>query len=154
MTQKIILGSDHAGHELKERIKEILEENNLRREHMSLIVDVSPKNTKTDDYPDFAAEVSRRVADNPNSQGILVCSTGIGMSIAANKFRGIRAALCKNHDDARISREHNDANVLVLAGKEKYTDAEIRQILSNFQETKFLGGRHKRRIEKIKKFER
>jgi ribose 5-phosphate isomerase B len=149
MVQKIILGSDHAGHKLKETIKEILEENNLRREHMSLIVDVSPQNTKTDDYPDFAKKVAEKVLASNDAQGILICSTGIGMSIAANKFRGIRAALCKSANDAKIAREHNDANILILAGKDKYSEQNLRRIISNFQETKFAGGRHKRRIDKI-----
>jgi ribose 5-phosphate isomerase B len=154
MTQKIILGSDHAGHELKEKVKEILEENNLRREHMSLIIDVSPTNTSTDDYPDFAKKVSLKVLENKDAQGILFCGTGIGMSISANKFKGIRAALCKNEKTARIAREHNDANILVLAGREKYSEQTLRKILSNFQETKFQGGRHQRRINKIKKLEK
>jgi ribose 5-phosphate isomerase B len=151
MTQKIILGSDHAGHELKEKVKEILEENNLRREHMTLIVDVSPKNVPTDDYPDFAKKVSLKVLENADAQGILICGTGIGMSIAANKFKGIRAALCRTEQDAKIAREHNDANILVLPGKEKYSETTLREIISNFQETKFQGGRHLRRINKIKK---
>jgi ribose 5-phosphate isomerase B len=152
MVQKIILGSDHAGHKLKEKIKEILEENNLRREHMSLIVDVSPNNTPTDDYPDFAKKVAEKISASKDTQGILICSTGIGMSIAANKFKGIRAALCKSANDAKIAREHNDANILVLAGKDKFSEQNLRQIISNFQETKFAGGRHQRRVKKIDKF--
>lgn len=154
MTQKIFLGSDHAGHSLKEKVKEILEENNLRREHMSLIIDLSPKNTPTDDYPDFAKKVSQNVLKNKDTQGILVCGTGIGMSIAANKFKGIRAALCRTQKDAKFAREHNDANILVLSGNTKYNENELRQLIYNFQELKFDGGRHQRRINKIKKTEK
>jgi ribose 5-phosphate isomerase B len=154
MTQKIILGSDHAGHELKEKIKEILEENNLRREHMTLIIDVAPINNSTDDYPDFAKKVSVKVLENTDAQGILTCGTGIGMSMTANKFKGIRAALCRTADDAKFARAHNDANILVLAGKVKYSDTELRKIISNFQETKFEGGRHLRRVNKMRKLEK
>ncbi|MGV8162532.1 MAG: ribose 5-phosphate isomerase B [Candidatus Nanoarchaeia archaeon] len=156
MTQKIILGSDHAGHDLKERIKEILEENNLTKEHMTLIVDVSPKNTNTDDYPDFAKLVAKKVLQNKDAQGVLICGTGIGMSMSANKFKGIRAALCRNKNDVKMTRAHNDANVLVLAGSEKYsgikyTNQELKDIILAFQETKFEGGRHLRRVKKIEK---
>ncbi len=154
MTQKIILGSDHAGHKLKEKVKEILEENNLRREHMSLIIDLSPKNINNDDYPDFAKKVAQEVIKNNDAQGVLVCGTGIGMSIAANKFKGIRAALCRTEKDAKLAREHNDANILVLSGSTKYSDNNLRKIISNFQEIKFQGERHQRRLNKIKKYEK
>ncbi|MGV8168785.1 MAG: ribose 5-phosphate isomerase B [Candidatus Nanoarchaeia archaeon] len=154
MTQKIFIGSDHAGHDLKERVKEILEENNLTKEHMTLIVDVSPKNTDTDDYPDFAKKVCKNVLSNKDSQGILMCGTGIGMSMAANRFKGIRASLCRTAKDAEMTRKHNDANVLVLAGSEKYSgvkysDKELRNIILAFQETEFEGGKHLRRVKKI-----
>ncbi|MFA6072528.1 MAG: ribose 5-phosphate isomerase B [Candidatus Woesearchaeota archaeon] len=156
MTQKIIIGSDHAGHELKEKVKEILEENNLSKEHMTLIVDVSPKNIKTDDYPDFAKQVVKKVLENKDAQGILICATGIGMSITANKFKGIRAALCASEKITIMSRADNDSNILVLAGSEKnsgikYTDKELKKIVLAFQETKFLGGRHLRRVKKMEK---
>jgi ribose 5-phosphate isomerase B len=154
MTQKIILGSDHAGHELKKKVKEILEEHNLTKEHMTLIVDVSPNNTDTDDYPDFAKKVAVKVLENKDTQGILICGTGIGMSISANKFKGIRAALCRTEKDAELSRKHNNANILILAGREKYADKTLRNIITNFQEMKFDGGRHLRRVNKIKKFEK
>lgn len=154
MTQKIILGSDHAGRALKEKIKEILEENNLRREHMTLIVDVSPTNIPTDDYPDFAKKVSLNVIRNSDTLGILICKTGIGMSIAANKFKGIRAALCKTSNDAKFAREHNNANILVLSGGQKYSEDELRKIIYKFEGSKFQVGRHQKRVNKIKKFEK
>lgn len=141
---KIIIASDHAGEIVKKQILKIFEKNKQEYE------DESPRNTKTDDYPDFAKKVSKKIT--PKTKGILVCGTGIGMSIAANKHKGIRAALCKNERDAELARKHNDANILVLSGKTKKTDLE--KIIKKFTKTKFEKGRHLRRVNKIKKEEK
>ena len=106
---KIAIASDHAGYSLKEEIKKTLDSLHVEYE------DLGPQGTDSVDYPDYARKVAEAVQNG--SRGILCCGTGIGMSIAANKFRGVRAALCSDELAARMSREHNDANVLVLGGR-------------------------------------
>jgi RpiB/LacA/LacB family sugar-phosphate isomerase len=104
------------------------------------------------DYPDYGRAVSERVANGAAERGVLICTSGIGMSIVANKFPGVRAALVADLDTARLSREHNDANVLVLSGA-KTAPALAREIIETWLATPFAGGRHQRRIDKITKVE-
>ena len=107
----IAIGSDHAGYELKEKIKEYLNDNDIN------YIDFGTNSTDSCDYPDFAKEVSKYVSQNENSQGILVCGSGIGVSIVANKIKNVRAALCYSSECAELSRKHNNANVLCLGAR-------------------------------------
>jgi len=145
---KISIGSDHAGFRLKETIKDFLKE--LGHE----VEDFGTHSEKSTDYPDFAEKVAMSVADKKSDFGILMCGTGIGMSIAANKVNGIRAALCMTPEYAKLSREHNDANILTL-GARFLEEKEAKNIVKTFLETKFTGEkRHRRRIKKISKIEK
>ena len=139
---KIVIGSDHAGFDLKEALKESFEG----------MVDIGTYSEDPVDYPDFAARVARAISSGEFKRGILICGSGVGMSIVANKFPGVRAALCTDTDVARMSRMHNDANILVLAGRrtDVETAAAIVRVWSN---TEFEGGRHKRRLDKINNIE-
>jgi len=139
---KIVIGSDHAGFDLKEALKESFDG----------MVDVGTYNEDSVDYPDFAAKVARAISSGEFKRGILICGSGVGMSIVANKFPGVRAALCTDTDTARMSRMHNDANILVLAGRR--TDAEkAAAIVRVWSNTEFEGGRHRKRLDKIKNIE-
>lgn len=143
---KIAIGSDHAGYRVKEEIK-----NRLVAEGLE-VTDVGTRSEDSVDYPDFAAAVGSKVADGKVDRGILVCGSGIGMSIAANKIAGVRAALAFNLETARLSREHNDANVLTVGART--TDPElIPGIVETFLATPFAGGRHGQRVEKISKLD-
>jgi len=143
---KIAIGSDHAGFSLKEYIKKFLGEMNIE------IDDAGAGSEESVDYPDYGIEVARKVSSGITEWGILVCGSGIGMSIVANKLPGVRAALCLDADTAQMSRRHNDSNVLVLAGKK--TDArEAESILRTWLDTPFDGGRHQRRLDKIRAIE-
>lgn len=144
---KIALGSDHAGYQLKEQVKEYLAEMG----HTSQDFGTFDGETSVD-YPDFAITVARAVAGKEFPAGILVCGTGIGMSIVANKVRGIRAALCNDALCASFARSHNDANILVLAQR-MVAPGIAREIVRVFFETPFSGGRHARRLEKISRLE-
>ncbi len=139
---RIAVGADHAGYHLKEILKNYL----LGAGYT--VDDVGTWSDESVDYPDFARKVADRVAAGENQIGVLVCGTGIGMSIAANKVEGIRAALAHDSVTARLGREHNDANVLTLGGR-IVSDAQGVEIVKDFLAAKFLGGRHERRIEKI-----
>lgn len=139
---RIGLGSDHAGFELKEAISRHLTA--LHHE----IRDYGTNSKESVDYPDYARSVAEAVASGEVDYGILVCWTGIGMSIAANKMPGIRAALCSTRDQACLTREHNDANVLCLGQREIDSDAAL-PIVAAFLETGFAGGRHEQRVKKI-----
>ena len=144
---KIAIGSDHAGFLLKQQVADTL------RKDGHLIADFGTNSTDSCDYPDFAAAVARNVADGEADRGIVVCSTGIGVSIAANKVNGIRAALAQNAEAVQLTRQHNDANVLALSAK--YTDAATaNQYVKLFLETDFEGGRHQRRVDKVTQLER
>lgn len=143
---KISLGADHAGFELKEKIKQL-----LLREGLD-VSDQGTLSSESVDYPDFARKVGEDVANHRADLGILVCGTGIGMSIAANKVPGIRAANVSTDYEAQISREHNDANVLTL-GARLISDQNAFQIVLKWLETPFAGGRHQRRVEKIGQIE-
>ena len=144
---KIALGADHAGFALKEQLRIALEQ----RGHE--VVDLGTSGPESTDYPDYAAAVGRCVATGAAERGVLVCSTGVGMSIAANKIAGIRAALAINDDEVQLTRAHNDANVLTLGAR--YTDFPTAcALLDIFVGTQFEGGRHARRIAKIASLER
>lgn len=142
---KIYIGSDHAGFELKEEVKKELSSLGLEFE------DVSPNFDENDDYPDAALAVAKKVAEE-KTRGILICGTGIGMSIAANKVHGVRAALCASNKQAELTRKHNDSNILVLSGWLEKAD-NISEILKTWLETDFEGGRHERRVKKIEAME-
>lgn len=143
---KIAVGADHAGFTLKERLVEKLKSEGHE------VVDFGTHSTESTDYPDFAAAVGRAVAHKEADTGLLVCSSGVGMSIAANKIHGIRAALGTNTDEVSYVRRHNDANILAIGAK--YTDeATASALLDTYLTTPFEGGRHARRIEKINKLE-
>lgn len=138
----IAFGCDHGGVELKEALV-----NFLRSRGMD-VRDFGTHGTEPVDYPDVGREVSRAVSVGEVASGVLICTSGIGMSIVANKFPGVRAALVRDLDEARSSREHNNANILVLSGAK--TDAPLaRQIIDAWLATPFAGGRHQRRVDKI-----
>jgi ribose 5-phosphate isomerase B len=143
---KIAIGSDHAGYYMKEHLKKFLKDNGYE------VDDCGTFSTASVDYPDFAKEVCTKIQDGVVDKGVLICGTGIGMSISANKFKGIRAALSLNPFMATLSRKHNDSNVLVLAGRlmgYELADATLEAWLN----TDFEGGRHQNRLDKIAKLE-
>jgi RpiB/LacA/LacB family sugar-phosphate isomerase len=143
---KIIIGSDHAGFSLKEALKKFLAEVDVE------ILDVGAHSSEPVDYPDFGRKVAEKVSSGEFARGILICGSGVGMTIVANKFPNVRGVLCLDSDTARMSRKHNDTNILVLAGRR--TDIEAaKAIVRTWLETKFEGGRHSRRLDKIKKIE-
>jgi ribose 5-phosphate isomerase B len=143
---RIAIGSDHAGFALKEQLRDRLQKAGLE------VADFGTNSPESTDYPDYAAAVTREVVEGKADRGILVCYTGVGMSIAANKVRGIRAALCMNADQAQLTRAHNNANVLALGAK--YTPIEVAvEIVDTFLATEFEGGRHERRVGKITSIE-
>ncbi len=142
---RIAIGSDHAGFELKESVKEHLKEKGIE------VTDVGTHSKERVDYPDYA-KVCERVRSGNADFGILICGTGLGMSIAANKCRGIRAALCLFPDMARLAREHNNANVLVMAGR--LMGKELANwTVDAFLSAEFQGGRHERRVKKLEEIE-
>jgi ribose 5-phosphate isomerase B len=143
---KIVIGSDHRGVEIKRRLLPVL------RSMGHEVIDVGAEGAESVDYPDFAYEVAKRVSKGEVERGLLICGTGIGMSMAANKVRGIRAAACQDVLTAEMSRRHNDANVLCLSADLVGEDQMV-QMIRIFVETAFDGGRHARRIEKIAKIE-
>ena len=144
---RIAIGSDHRGVELKKLIISRLEATGHEYE------DFGSYGTESVDFPDFALQVAEGVARGGFERGILICDTGIGMCIAANKVTGIRAALCYNVFNARRARQHNDANVLCLGGGEKQLQNPAADIVDAFLNTEFEGGRHQRRVDKIKAME-
>ena len=144
--QRIAIGCDHRGFALKERIMPFLQ--NAGHSYQ----DFGCYNTAPVDYPDIAQKVGEAVASGNFDQGILICHTGIGMSIAANKIKGIRAALCLNTFAAQRTREHNDANVLCLRGENIDTESAL-EIVKTFLATDFEGGRHIQRVNKIRALE-
>ena len=143
---KLALAADHAGFLLKERLREKL----IACGHQ--VTDYGTDSEASVDYPDFAAAVAHAVRDGRADRGVLVCGTGIGMSIAANKIDGIRAALLTDEETARLSREHNDANVMTVGGRTT-PPARARAIVRVFLATEFVGGRHARRVGKIASLE-
>ncbi|MFO8102274.1 MAG: ribose 5-phosphate isomerase B [Dehalococcoidia bacterium] len=139
---RIALGSDHAGFDLKEAVKRFLAEKGHTCE------DFGCDDTSSVDYPDFAFAVADAVAEGRCERGVLICGSGIGMSMTANKVRGIRAALCHDVSGATMCRQHNDANILCLGGR--VTEESLaKEIVDVFLNTDFEGGRHARRLEKM-----
>ena len=139
---RIALGADHAGVNLKNAIARRLEARGLT------VTDFGTSTTESVDYPDFAARVATEVAAGHVDRGILVCGSGIGMAIAANRFTGVRAAPVNDVATARLSREHNDANVLALGERLTPPDVAL-DIVDTFIDTPFAGGRHERRVQKL-----
>jgi ribose 5-phosphate isomerase B len=143
---RIIIGSDHAGFLLKEALKPYLEGIGFS------VTDVGTNSEDSVDYPDFGKKVAEAVSTGRFTRGIMICGSGIGMSIVANRFFGVRGALCLDPETARLSRLHNDSNVLVLAGRK--TEPELaKNILQVWLDTPFEAGRHQQRLEKIEKLE-
>ena len=144
---RIAVGSDHAGFELKQRVVPLL------RDAGHEVVDVGTDSAESVDYPRFAAQAARLVAGGEAERGVLVCGSGVGVSIAANKVDGVRAVNAHDADEAELGRRHNDANVLALSGRrlEERTAAEI---VERFLATDFEGGRHERRVAQIADIER
>jgi len=144
MPDPVILGSDHAGFELKEKVKRTLERVGVPFE------DVGTHSAESVDYPDFAHRVAEAVEGGRYRRGILVCGTGIGVSIAANRHPGVRAAVAYDEETARLSRAHNDANVLALGGR-TIAPALADRIVEVWLTTPFAGGRHARRVARIER---
>lgn len=144
---KIAIGADHAGYELKEILTQQIKE--LGHD----ILDMGTGSSCSVDYPDYAELVSKAVSQGEVDRGILICGTGIGMSIVANKFRNVRAALCNDLFTAKLSRLHNDANVLCLGARVVGTGLAL-EIVKVWLNTEFEGDRHRKRLEKIKTIER
>jgi len=139
---RVALGADHAGVQLKDAVRSLLQARGVEVHDFGTIDETSV------DYPDYAALVARAVAMGEVDRGILACGTGLGMAIAANKIDGVRAAPVVDLESARLSREHNDANILALGARVTTSDMAL-QIVSTFLDTPFAGGRHQRRLDKI-----
>lgn len=144
---KIAIGADHAGFEAKEKIKKTLDEIGVEYE------DLGTNSLESVDYPDYGAKVGKAVASGEVEEGIVVCGSGIGIAIAANKVRGVRAAQAWNEETARLARQHNDANVLSI-GARVIPEEEIPKIVRAWFDAKFEGGRHAKRVEKIEEIEK
>ena len=139
---KICIASDHAGYGLKEKIKDYLVNKSIS------VIDIGPFSDISVDYPDYAKKVSKRILSQKSDVGILICGSGTGMAITANKFKGIRAAQCYSKSSAILSREHNNSNIICLGSRLlKYKEAF--KYVMYFLNTKFKGGRHQKRINKI-----
>jgi len=139
---KIAVGADHAGFRLKEHLKNYLKKNELD------VIDYGTDSDQSVDYPDFGKKVAKAVQNGEVDRGIVICGTGIGMSMVANKYRNVRAALCLYPKMAEMARRHNDANVLAMGGRFVANQLAL-DILDVFLNTDFEGGRHKRRVDKI-----
>mgnify|MGYP001327476466 CR=1 FL=1 len=138
----IVLASDHAGFRLKEEIKRFL----LKKKNK--VLDLGTENTDSVDYPDFAHLLSKKMKTNNNKFGILVCGSGIGMDMAANKHKNVRAALCNNVKSAKLSRQHNNANVMTIGSRLTKKNLALKCV-TTFIKTDFKGGRHSNRVRKI-----
>ena len=143
----VVLAADHAGYEIKEFIKPILDKMGYSFE------DVGTHNQDSVDYPDYAEKMAVKVVNSENKVGILACGTGIGAAIASNKIPGIRAALVNSEQDAILSIEHNNANVLVLGGR-PFDREKVEKIIPAWFQAEFHGGRHLRRVKKIEQIEK
>ena len=139
---KIIIGSDHAGYPMKEKVKANLQKHGIKVE------DIGTYSEESVDYTDFGKKVASKVSDGTFDRGILICGTGLGMSMVANRFRGVRAALANDLFSAIMSRRHNDSNILALGGR-LIGDTLAMQVVDTWLDTPFEGGRHQRRIEKM-----
>jgi ribose 5-phosphate isomerase B len=142
---KIAIASDHGGFHLKEQIKTILQSLGVDYK------DFGTSSTESVDYPDYAVMVAKEVQNG--TRGILCCGTGIGMSITANKFKGVRAALCHDVYTAQMSRQHNDANILIMGGRVEHSPEEVKAMIHAWLKTDYEGGRHQKRLEKIAQWE-
>jgi len=140
--KRVCIASDHAGFQLKESIKDFLINRNIS------IIDLGPMSENSVDYPDYAKKVSNRVKSKRSDAGILVCGSGTGMAMSANKIKKIRAAVCYNLKSTRLSRQHNNANIIAIGSRLTKKNTAL-QLVSIFLETKFEGGRHLRRVKKI-----
>ena len=140
--KKVCIASDHAGFNLKESIKDFLINKNIS------IIDLGPTNENSVDYPDYAKKVSNRVKLKRSDVGILVCGSGTGMAISANKTKNIRAAVCYNLKSTRLSRQHNNANIIAIGSRLTKKNTALK-LVSVFLKTRFEGGRHQRRVKKI-----
>jgi len=143
----IAIGSDHGGYELKEAVKSLLQERGID------VQDMGTDNGNSVDYPDFGEKVARRVSSGGAEKGVLVCGTGIGMSIVANKFPGVRAALAADIYMAKMAKQHNNANILVLGGR-VLDENEARDMVAAWLDSDFEGGRHQGRLDKISSLEK
>lgn len=143
---KIAIGADHAGYELKEEVKAYLIEKNIE------VLDMGTYSKESIDYPDYGIKVAKAVACKEFDLGILICYTGIGMSMVANKVDGIRAALVTSVENAHLTKEHNNANVLCMGAKD-VEPSLAKQIVDEFINTSFAGGRHERRVNKVNEVE-
>jgi len=146
MKKTILIASDHGGFALKEKIKPYLAKRGLK------VMDLGTCSEESCDYPDLAYALAKKISRGQFKQGILICKSGIGNSIVANRLKGVRAALCYNKKAAQLSREHNDSNVLVL-GSLFVNSAVAKKIIDIWLKTEFSGGRHQRRLDKIRKIE-
>jgi ribose 5-phosphate isomerase B len=144
---KIVIGSDHGGFELKEELKAFLSEQNISVE------DLGTQNAESVDYPDYAAKVAERIAKGDADAGVLVCGTGIGMCMTANKFKGIRAAVLTTEFEAEMAKAHNNANVICLGGRVLDAGA-AKNLTAIWLKTEYEGGRHDRRLAKIAELEK
>jgi len=144
MPETILIGADHAGFQMKERLKTELEALGYAVE------DVGTHSTESADYPDFAHRVAAQVEEGKAARGVLLCGSGLGMSYAANRHKGVRAAVVWSPEIARLAREHNDANVLVLPSRFVGDDESV-EILRTWLDTPYAGGRHGRRVAKIER---
>ena len=140
--KKVCIASDHGGFTLKESIKDLLIKKNVS------IIDLGPSEKKTVDYPDYAKKLAKRIKTKKSDVGILVCGSGTGMAISANKIRNIRAAVCYNAKSTRLSREHNNANIIALGARLTSRKLALK-LVDIFLRTKFEGGRHLKRVNKI-----
>ena len=140
--KRILLASDHAGFKLKDKIKRFLIKKG------NTVLDLGTKNANSVDYPDYAHLLSKKMKNNKSQFGILICGTGIGMDMAANKHKNIRAALCYNTKSTKLSRQHNNANVMTI-GARLIKEKTALMCVSTFLKTEFVGGRHIKRIKKI-----
>ncbi|MGM0461307.1 MAG: ribose 5-phosphate isomerase B [Fibrobacterota bacterium] len=141
-SQKILIGADHGGFSLKEVLRDHLSSRGLA------VTDVGTHSEESVDYPVFAREVARRVSSGEYEAGILLCGTGIGVSIAANRFRGVRASLCHNTEYARLTRSHNNSNILALGGR-FLGEPQARAIVDVWLDTPYEGGRHEARLQQL-----
>ena len=138
----IAIASDHGGFELKEKVKEHLRERNVK------FVDLGTNSTESVDYPVYGKACAEAVASGKAERGIVICGTGIGISIAANKVKGIRCGLCTSVEMAKLTRQHNNANMLAIGGRILETETDF-AIVDAFLDTEFEGGRHKRRTDML-----
>ncbi len=140
---KFAIASDHAGYELKESLKKSLKEEGVE------LLDLGPQNSDSVDYPDYGIKLAKAVAEDDGMNGIVICGTGIGMSIVVNRFPGIRGTLCSDLYTAKLCREHNDSNILILGGRVVGKGLAL-EIVKTWLSTPFEGGRHQKRLDKIK----